>query len=353
MLCLIGGTLAHAFFPQSGEAHFDEDELFSHKGEGTNLMIVAAHEFGHSLGLGHSSVPDSLMAPFYQGYVEDFTLHPDDIAGIQRIYGQNVEKNAERKRRPTARPSTTVAPRMTKKPRDRVPNECTTDLDAMMEFGKQRYRTYAFKGPYYYLLNDDGIIKGYPRKIGHKWPGLPGNLNAAAHSDRTGYSYFFKGSMVYSYVLVKKELKMRPGFPKPAPDMGLPSHPTAALAWGGTGKIYVFKKKNYYTFDDLTGEVDGPSSNRIWAGVPENIDAAVTWSRNGKTYFMKGNVYYRFNDSTKRVDSGYPRNMNENWLGCNKRSQSASFRSKPAAKSSSQILARLLAKPGDTTGSTD
>ena len=54
---------------------------------GVNLFIVAAHEFGHSLGLAHSSVPNSLMAPFYQGYVPNYRLHADDIAAIQQLYG--------------------------------------------------------------------------------------------------------------------------------------------------------------------------------------------------------------------------------------------------------------------------
>lgn len=50
---------------------------------GTNLFQVAAHEFGHSLGLSHSDVRASLMAPFYRGYERDFELDKDDIQGIQ------------------------------------------------------------------------------------------------------------------------------------------------------------------------------------------------------------------------------------------------------------------------------
>jgi len=86
-----GGTLAHAFFPQfGGDIHFDDDELWtSDSMSGINLLEVAVHEIGHSLGLHHSNVPDSIMNPYYNGYRQNIFLHSDDIEAIRSLYGPN------------------------------------------------------------------------------------------------------------------------------------------------------------------------------------------------------------------------------------------------------------------------
>lgn len=49
---------------------------------------MAAHEFGHSLGLSHSSVKGALMFPWYQGIQQNFVLPEDDRNGIQQMYGK-------------------------------------------------------------------------------------------------------------------------------------------------------------------------------------------------------------------------------------------------------------------------
>ncbi|NWV00019.1 MMP18 protein, partial [Upupa epops] len=88
-----GGILAHAFMPGpglGGDAHFDDDERWSETNQEVNLFLVAAHEFGHSLGLDHSSVYGALMHPVYSfKNPATFRLAEDDKRRIQRLYGKS------------------------------------------------------------------------------------------------------------------------------------------------------------------------------------------------------------------------------------------------------------------------
>lgn len=55
------------------------------------LFMVAAHEFGHSLGLSHSDDPGALMYPLYSYRNPDtFVLPQDDVKGIQHLYGKDL-----------------------------------------------------------------------------------------------------------------------------------------------------------------------------------------------------------------------------------------------------------------------
>lgn len=89
-----GMELAHAFFPLhnkglAGDVHFDDDETFAINGRpGVDLLWLAVHELGHSLGLDHTYHPNAVMFPYYTGYRPNLRLSSDDRNGIKRLYGK-------------------------------------------------------------------------------------------------------------------------------------------------------------------------------------------------------------------------------------------------------------------------
>uniref|UniRef100_A0A3P8U8Y2 Matrix metallopeptidase 20b (enamelysin) n=1 Tax=Amphiprion percula TaxID=161767 RepID=A0A3P8U8Y2_AMPPE len=86
------GTLAHAFGPGlgvGGDTHFDDDERWTAGETGFNLFVVAAHEFGHALGLKHSRNPGSLMYPTYTSLHPANLLSREDVANINALYSKH------------------------------------------------------------------------------------------------------------------------------------------------------------------------------------------------------------------------------------------------------------------------
>ena len=82
-----GGTAGQAqSFTQDGFA-VRSNILFDvadYPRSGSANLRIALHEIGHALGLGHSPVANSIMYAFGNSRT---TLHPDDIAGVQALYG--------------------------------------------------------------------------------------------------------------------------------------------------------------------------------------------------------------------------------------------------------------------------
>jgi hypothetical protein len=91
MASLPAGQLAFTILPPpiNGDSFAGDIVLNSNINWGINsnydLMTVAIHEFGHALGMDHSSVTTADMYPIYTGLKQAPTA--DDIAGIQSIYG--------------------------------------------------------------------------------------------------------------------------------------------------------------------------------------------------------------------------------------------------------------------------
>ncbi|XP_050539093.1 matrix metalloproteinase-19 isoform X2 [Daktulosphaira vitifoliae] len=317
-----GGTLAHAFFPvYGGDAHFDDSEKWSIGSfKGTNLFQVAAHEFGHSLGLSHSDVRSALMAPFYRGYNPSFNLDSDDIEAIQALYGSN---NSDENHGGDDDEDSTGQGSGKKTTTEEAPTEgsdaelcADSKVDAL--FNSAEGDTFVFKGDYYWKLTQDGLAQGYPKSITGTWSGLPGNIDAA-FTYKNGKTYFFKSSKYWRYT----GTMMDDGYPKEIDDgfTGIPNNVDAALVWSGNGKIYFFKGSKFWKFDPtqkppVKSTYPKPISN--WDGIPDNIDAALHYT-NGYTYFFKDENYYRFNDRTFAVDTAdppFPRNAGYWWFGC-------------------------------------
>ncbi len=83
-LCGAGGSIGGDLHIDNGNAWVDDpNAVFD-----LDLFTVLLHEFGHSLGLGHSDVVGSVMEPTYAGARRALTA--DDLAGIQALYGAPV-----------------------------------------------------------------------------------------------------------------------------------------------------------------------------------------------------------------------------------------------------------------------
>ena len=97
----VGGTLAQAYFPDdinpariAGDVQFDSAEVWeignSQGNAAFDLVWVAVHEIGHSLGLDHlASAAASVLAPYVSPNQAFVSLASADIAAIQSLYSSS------------------------------------------------------------------------------------------------------------------------------------------------------------------------------------------------------------------------------------------------------------------------
>ncbi|XP_026225748.1 collagenase 3-like [Anabas testudineus] len=266
------GTLAHAFAPGpgiGGDAHFDDDETFTFRSTTSYvLFMVAAHEFGHSLGLSHSDDPGALMYPVYSYRNPDtFILPRDDVNGIQSLYGPNPDKVPG----PTA-PTT--------------PDACdsTMVLDAVATL---RGEMLFFKDSFFW--------RSYPQRstpeqtlIRSFWPEAPINIDAAYESQELDSVMLFKDSKVWAF----SGYDLLRGYPKQISSFGLPKTVKkidAALYDSDTGKTLFFVGTSYYSYDEAKKTMDPGFPKRVdetFFGLTRQVTAAL--QHRGFTYLYTG-----------------------------------------------------------------
>ncbi|XP_032327655.1 stromelysin-3 isoform X1 [Camelus ferus] len=307
-----GGILAHAFFPKThreGDVHFDYDETWTiGDNQGTDLLQVAAHEFGHVLGLQHTTAAKALMSPFYT-FRYPLSLSPDDRRGIQYLYGRH-------RLAPTSSPpdlgpgagvdTNEIAPLEP----DTPPDACEVSFDAVATI---RGELFFFQAGFVWRLRGGRLQPGYPALASRHWRGLPSPVDAA-FEDAQGHIWFFQGAQYWEYDGETPILG-----PAALSELGLPgSSVHAALVWGPEkNKIYFFRGGDYWRFHPSTRRVDSPVPRRAtdWRGVPSEIDAAFQ-DADGYAYFLRGRLYWKFDPVKVKALEGFPRLVGPDFFGC-------------------------------------
>uniref|UniRef100_A0A4W4H830 72 kDa type IV collagenase n=1 Tax=Electrophorus electricus TaxID=8005 RepID=A0A4W4H830_ELEEL len=276
---------------------FDDDRKWGFcPDQGYSLFLVAAHEFGHALGLEHSQDPGALMAPIYT-YSKHFRLSADDIKGIQELYGVPTDKPLP----PTMGPVTPM-------------DICSENIifDAVAQI---RGETFFFKDRFLFRSASVNSKPTGPMLVATFWSDLPEKIDAAYENPLEEKTVFFAGDEVWVYTASTLEK----GFPKKISSLGLPSdlyHIDAAYSYHKSKKTYLFSGDKFWRYNEAKKKMDPGFPKLIsdyWNGIPDDLDAAFSMNGNGHSYFFKDSHYLKMDESLKIIKVG---EVKTDWLRC-------------------------------------
>ncbi|KAM8829369.1 matrix metalloproteinase-9 isoform 2-T4 [Synchiropus picturatus] len=283
--------------------NYDDDKKWGFcRDQGYSLFLVAAHEFGHALGLDHSNIREALMYPMYT-YMEDFSLHPDDIEGIQYLYGSKTGPDPTP---PGPIPTTASSPDPTDEPEpvdpttrpvDPTQDACNIDnFDTITVIDKELH---FFRDGLYWRMSsrDNSGLKG-PFSVSEKWPALPAVIDTSFEDLLTKKLYFFSGRRFWVYT-GKSVLG-----PRSLEKLGLDSsvQKVEGALQRGKGKVLLFSGENYWRLDVKGQSIDTGYprfTDAVFGGVPN--DAHDVFQYKSHIYFCRDRFYWRMN-SRRQVD---------------------------------------------------
>lgn len=229
------------------------------------MYIVAAHEFGHALGLKHSQNPESVMYPTYKQRKTNNLLSSEDIVNINTLYGPRNKSPSPSSRFNWNNPSNpwysgSFFPVSLKE-------ICNPDLtfDAVTTVGEALF---FFRDKYLWIKhNNQNDIKEGP--ISNFMPNIDRKIDAAYWVPQRATAYLFNGT----------------------------------IFWTVKGS-----------------QVKGRARNIKSLGFPswvQQIDAAVHIHRTAHTLFFTEHLYWRYNEHYKSMNDSSPRNISEDFPGIN------------------------------------
>ncbi|XP_029957236.1 macrophage metalloelastase-like [Salarias fasciatus] len=312
------GVLAHAFSPGQGlggDTHFDEDEVWTLSAQGSNLFLVAAHEFGHAMGLSHSKLQTALMFPTYQ-YVntDGYTLPEDDVQGVQALYGvRSTTDQVTAEPKPDPLPPLRPVPKPHDEPEPTsapVPDRCDAGLtfDAVTTI---QGNLYFFKDGYCWRKTSswDGISM---KPIQSVWAGIS-KVDAAYEYKRDNTVFFFKGDQYWGFT----GNTALPGYPKHIRDLGFPSTidgVDAAVHVSFISRTFFFAGNRFWSYNERRGKMDRGYPkfiHRDLPGIGFRVDAA--FENRGYLYFSFGPSQTEYHYVRRRDIRSF---LNNEWMDC-------------------------------------
>ncbi|XP_071642954.1 matrix metalloproteinase-19-like [Temnothorax longispinosus] len=254
-----GNVLAHASLPTDeagfvSEVHVDGDEpwhiyINKHPADRFSLHYTLTHEIGHSLGLLHNRRKTSVMFAFTPDKQYPVRLDQNDIAEIQRLYGEKITNEA---------PQTPAPP-------PPMPDLCSLDrVNGILILENRMYISYK---RYVWLIDLDGRTYNGPLAFSHHKSFLHDNYTrvTATYQSPSGDLVVFVDNLRTSFVVFNgnsvgeidecdKDKRVAKFTPLEATFPGIPTGVTSIFCYVDS-HLYFTTRAQFYKFNEFTRTV--------------------------------------------------------------------------------------------------